>query len=84
MANKPFIKVVWEDTPENITVERIKRVKKYFETKYNTTSVRLVPKVLTNSSKIKLKSLETSDNILDLQYQKRLIKDFITENELKA
>ncbi len=30
MAN-PFIKVEWEDTPENLTQERIKRVKSYFE-----------------------------------------------------
>ena len=31
--DNPFIKVEWEDTPENLTQERIKRVKTYFEKK---------------------------------------------------
>ena len=34
--NNPYIKVTWEDTPENFTPERIKRVKSYLQTKYNT------------------------------------------------
>jgi len=31
----PFIKVEWEDVAENFTPERIKRVKTYFQNKYN-------------------------------------------------
>ena len=27
----PYIQVVWEDTPDNFTQERIKRVRSYFE-----------------------------------------------------
>ena len=27
----PFIKVIWEDTPENFTQEKIKRLKSYFK-----------------------------------------------------
>jgi DNA repair exonuclease SbcCD ATPase subunit len=81
--NSPFIKVEWEDTPENLTQERIKRVKEYFKKKYNSTDVKIVTKVSSNSSTIKLKSLEASDNILDTQYQKNLVKDFITENQIE-
>lgn len=80
--NNPFIKVDWEDTPENLTQERIKRVKSYFEKKYNSTNVKIVTKILTNNSKTKLKSLDVSDNILDYQYQKNLIKDFIQDNKI--
>jgi DNA repair exonuclease SbcCD ATPase subunit len=80
--NNPFIKVEWEDTPENLTQERIKRVKTYFEKKYNSTNVKLVTKILSNNSKTKLQSLDASDNILDHQYQKNLIKDFIKENKI--
>lgn len=29
----PFIKVTWEDTPENFTQEKIKRLKSYFKKK---------------------------------------------------
>jgi DNA repair exonuclease SbcCD ATPase subunit len=80
MYNNPFIKVEWEDVPENLTQERIKRVKTYFQTKYNSTNVKIVTKVISNLSNTKLKSLEASDNILDPQYQKNLVKDFMTEN----
>ena len=45
----PFIKVEWEDTPENFTKERLKRVKEYFQYKYNTKDVKLVTKVKTNN-----------------------------------
>jgi len=80
--DNPFIKVEWEDTPENLTQERIKRVKTYFEKKYNSTNVKLVTKILSNNSKTKLQSLDASDNILDHQFQKNLIKDFIKENKI--
>jgi DNA repair exonuclease SbcCD ATPase subunit len=80
--NNPFIKVEWEDTPENLTQERIKRVKSYFEKKYNSTNVKIVTKILSNNSKTKLKSLDVSDNILDHQYQKNLVKDFIQDNKI--
>ena len=81
--NNPFIKVEWEDTPENLTQERIKRVKSYFEKKYNSTNVKIITKILSNNSKTKLKSLDVSDNILDYQNQKNLIKDFIQDNKIE-
>ena len=76
----PFIKVEWEDTPENITQERIKRVKTYFQNKYNTKNVKIVTKYISNDTNTKLKSLDVNDSILDHQYQKKLMKDFMEEN----
>ena len=78
----PFIKVEWEDVPENLTQERIKRVKTYFEKKYKSTNVKIVTKISNGGSNAKLKSLDTNDNILDHQYQKNLVKDFIKENKI--
>jgi DNA repair exonuclease SbcCD ATPase subunit len=80
--NNPFIKVTWEDTPENFTPEKIRRVKSYFQDKYGTKSIQVVTKSLTDKSNIKLESLDASDNILDQQYQKNLMKDFIKENNI--
>jgi DNA repair exonuclease SbcCD ATPase subunit len=80
--NNPFIKVEWEDTPENLTQERIKRVKTYFQNKYNTVNVKVVAKTSTKINNTRLQSLEASDNILDPQYQKNLVKDFLTENNI--
>ena len=78
----PFIKVEWEDTPENLTQEKIKRVKEYFKNKYKATDIKVVTKAIINSSNVKLKSLEANDNILDPQYQKKLVKEFIKENKI--
>lgn len=78
----PFIKVEWEDTPENLTQERIKRVKEYFKKKYNAADIKIITKISSNDTDVKLKSLEASDSILDLQHQKNLMKDFIAENKI--
>ncbi len=78
----PFIKVTWEDTPENFTPEKIRRVKSYFQDKYKTKSIQVITKTLVDKSNIKLESLEASDSILDHQYQKKLMKEFINENGL--
>jgi len=80
--NNPFIKVEWEDTPESLTQERIKRVKEYFKKKYNTIHVNVITKVAANNTNAKLKSLDVTESILDPVYQKNLMKDFITENEI--
>jgi DNA repair exonuclease SbcCD ATPase subunit len=78
----PFIKVTWEDTPENFTPEKIRRVKAYFQDKYKTKSIQVITKNIADKSDIKLQSLEASDSILDHQFQKKLMKDFISENNI--
>ena len=78
--NNPFIKVTWEDTPENFTPEKIRRVKSYFQDKYKGKNIQVITKSLVNTSDVQLQSLEASDSILDNQYQKGLMKDFIKEN----
>ncbi len=41
----PYVQVVWEDSPENFTQEKLKNVKHYFQKKYNTTSVNVITKL---------------------------------------
>ena len=43
----PDVQVVWEDTAENFTQERIKSVTTYFSKKYNSTNVNVLTKVKT-------------------------------------
>jgi len=81
---KPQIKVTWSDTPDSFTPEKLKRVKAYFQEKYNTRHIRVITKSLSNGSNNKLKSLEISESILDPIYQKSLMKDFIKENDIKV
>lgn len=80
--NNPYIKVTWQDTPENFTPEKIRRVKTYFQKKYNTKNIQIVTKTVSNIEETKLKSLDISENISDNDYQKTLMKDFIEENKI--
>jgi DNA repair exonuclease SbcCD ATPase subunit len=79
----PYIKVTWQDTHENFTPEKINRVKSYFQKKYNTKYVQILTKVISNEGNTKLQSLDISENISDLQYQKILMKDFVDENKIE-
>jgi DNA repair exonuclease SbcCD ATPase subunit len=78
----PFIKVTWQDVPENFTPEKIRRVKSYFQEKYSSKNVQVITKTLSNVNETRLESLEASDSILDHQYQKKLMKDFIKDNSI--
>lgn len=82
--NNPTIKVTWEDVPENFTKERISRVKTYFQEKYNSKNIKIITKSLVNTGTTKLESLEVSENITDFQYQKKLIKDYLKQNEVNV
>lgn len=79
---RPYIKVTWTDVPEAFTKERIRRIKKYFQEKYHARQVILKTNPVVNKDDIKLESLDVTDNILDKNYQKRLMEDFIKENEM--
>jgi len=72
----PYIQVVWEDTPDNFTQERIKRVRAYFEKKYKSKNVNVVTKVKTEDTEIQ--SVDVSMNILDENFQKELIGNTLT------
>lgn len=78
----PYIKVTWQDTPENFTPEKISRVKSYFQKKYNSKHVQIITKVASTDTNTKLRSLDISENISDGEYQKNLMKDFIKENSI--
>lgn len=78
--SNPFIKVIWEDTPENFTQEKIKRLKSYFKKKYNSERVNVLTRVTgvntPNSPQ------EVTENVVDKEYQKKLIKQFLKEQEV--
>jgi DNA repair exonuclease SbcCD ATPase subunit len=71
----PYIKVVWEDAPENFTQEKIKSVKQYFQKKYDSNNVNVITKVKTSEDTTQ--SVDISFNILDKNYQQELMKNFL-------
>ena len=60
----PNIRVIWEDSPENITQEKIKDVRQYFSKKYGTSSVNVITKVKYEDNV--LQSVDVSSNIMDV------------------
>ncbi len=74
--DNPYVQVVWEDTPENFTQEKIKSVKQYFQKKYASTNVNVITKVKQTNTE-ETQSVDISFNILDQNYQKELIRSIL-------
>jgi DNA repair exonuclease SbcCD ATPase subunit len=74
--DNPYVQVVWEDTPENFTQEKIKSVKQYFQKKYMSNNVNVITKVK-SVEETDVQSVDISFNILDQNYQRELIKSYL-------
>jgi len=81
LLDNPNVQVIWEDTPENFTQERIKSVKQYFLKKYNTTNVNVITKVKTVDET--QQTVDVSINIMDKNYQKELTKSYLESKSLE-
>ena len=75
ILDNPPVQVIWEDTPENFTQERIKSVKQYFYKKYGTSNVNVITKAKTIDDT--QQTIDVSVNIMDKNYQKELIKSLL-------
>jgi len=71
----PNIQVIWEDTPENFTQERIKSVKQYFMKKYASNNINVITKVKTTEET--QQTIDVAVNIMDKNYQNELIKSLL-------
>ncbi len=79
--DNPYIQVIWEDTSENFTQERIKSVKQYFMKKYSSTNINVITKVKTSDDV--QQTIDVSVNIMDKNYLKELIKNFLESKNLE-
>lgn len=80
LLTNPYIQVVWEDSSENFTQEKIKSVKSYFQKKYNSTNVNVVTKAKLEDDV--QENVEVSLNIMDKNYQRELIKNILESKGL--
>ena len=76
VLENPYIQVIWEDSPENFTQERIRSVKQYFMKKYSSTNINVITKVKT-SDEDSMQTIDVSVNIMDKNYQTELIKTYL-------
>jgi len=79
----PFIKVTWDDIPENFTQERIKRVRSYFQNKYNSKNVTVLTRGIDRKSGKEL-DIDLEQNVMDPIYQRKLMSQFVMANDIGA
>ena len=79
--DNPFIKVTWEDIPENFTQERIKRTRSYFQNKYKSKNVTVITKAIDKSSGNELE-IDLEQNVMDTNYQRNLMSQFVMANDI--
>ena len=79
-----YIKVIWEDTLDNHSNRKEKEIEKYFQNKYKTNKVKVIFKPITskNSDVVVEGSADASELILDENYQKSLIEQYIKDNNI--
>ena len=77
----PYIQVIWEDSPENFSQERIKSVKQYFQKKYNSTNVNVITKAKLGEQIDQ--TIDVSVNIMDKGYLNDLIKKHLETKKLE-
>ncbi len=78
------IKVIWEDTLDNHSNIKEKQIEKYFQNKYKTNKVKVIFKPITskNSNIVVEGAADASELVLDENYQKSLIEQYIKDNKV--
>ena len=88
IPSKAQIKVYWDDFPENNSYEGKKRVKAYFSEKYNIPQENI--NVVFRAKKRDIEGKEVSieegviDNIMDINYQRDLFKQWLDREKIQV
>jgi len=86
ISSNGFIRVDWQDYPENRTLETINRIKTYFSEKYNLskTSIKInfIPILKNTAGKVVDITDGLVDNIMDTAYQRGLFTQWIKMNNI--
>jgi hypothetical protein len=80
ITEKSYIKVKWEGVPEEFTKEKQARIKAYIQNKYGCKNVTVQFNPITENGT--QYTLDQSENIYDLANQRKLIDQFIKENNI--
>ena len=88
ISQNSFIRVDWQDYPENRTLETINRIKTYFSEKYNLskTSIKInfMPVLKNTAGQVVDITDGLVDNIMDSAYQRGLFMKWINMNSIEV
>jgi DNA repair exonuclease SbcCD ATPase subunit len=82
IPSKAKIRVVWDDKPENYTKERQKRISSYFSEKYGNNNVQVIFKPKKVDIEGTAVEMTVADNVMDVNYQRKLFKEWIKVNNV--
>ena len=80
IPSKASVRVLWEDAPENYTKDRVKRIEQYISEKYSVDKVQVIfkpKKIDTVNGQVEM---GITDNVMDVNYQRRLFKEWLDGN----
>lgn len=86
IPEKAQIRVEWKDKPENYSVEAKKDIIGYFSKKYNIPKERvkvsyIATKINSKGEEVRLGD-EVIENIMDINFQRKLFKQYIEDNKI--
>ena len=85
MANRIYIKVYWDDILDNYSRAKELDIQRYFEKKYNA-KANVIFRPIKNASSDSVKGLkaDATDQVMDVQYQRRLAKRYLQDNQIEV
>jgi DNA repair exonuclease SbcCD ATPase subunit len=83
IPKKASIRVIWKDDPHNYTKERVKRIEQYFKEKYSIDKIQVIfkpKKIDTENGQVEM---SITDNVTDINYQRKLFKEWLDTNNIE-
>ena len=84
IPSKATVRVQWEDEPQNYTKDKVKRIEHYFAEKYNVEKVQVIFKPKKVDSVNGEVEMSITDNVMDSNYQRRLFKEWLDNNQINV
>ena len=84
IPKKATVRVQWEDEPQNYTKDKVKRIERYFVEKYGIEKVQVIFKPKKVDSVNGEVEMSITDNVMDSNYQRRLFKEWLDNNQINV
>lgn len=84
IPSKATVRVQWEDEPQNYTKDKVKRIERYFVEKYGIEKVQVIFKPKKVDSVNGEVEMSITDNVMDSNYQRRLFKEWLDNNQINV
>jgi len=84
IPSKATVRVQWEDEPQNYTKDKVKIIERYFVEKYGIEKVQVIFKPKKIDSNSDTVDMSITDNVMDSNYQRRLFKEWLDNNQINV